>query len=285
MRIQTDTCSETWLAPAKLNLFLHVVGRRSDGYHNLQTLFQLLDWGDQLKFTVNNSGHISRSCNVREISAEEDICLRAVHKLKSCCKVRKGVHIELVKRIPIGAGLGGGSSDAATVLLALNQLWSCGMSLDRLAGLGLELGSDVPVFVHGRSALAEGRGEKLQSVTLGRRYYVLVFPEFSISTADVFRHHLLKSNTPLSDLSQISLQPGRNDCEAAAMDMYPKLKSIMQDLQSWGQPHMSGTGSTIFLGFDNKNTAISAAGELKCRYNVRAVIGVDKSHELNGLTV
>jgi len=282
MALQTECC---WPAPAKLNLFLHVTGQRPDGYHDLQTLFQILDWGDELCFTVNDEGTISRSCNIGGIVEAEDICVCAARLLQSRYGAHKGVHIDLTKRIPIGAGLGGGSSDAATVLLALNRLWSLGISADTLAELGLQLGADVPVFVHGRSALAGGRGEKLQAVMLGQRFYVLVFPEISISTADVFRHPSLKRDSKPINLSLASLEPGRNDCEPAALEMYPELKGIMQDLRTWGQPYMSGTGSTIFLSFDNKKAAISAASQLKCRYNVRAVGGSDRSQLLDCLSI
>jgi len=280
---QTEAGLGSWPAPAKLNLFLHITGQRPDGYHDLQTLFQILDWGDELRFSINHSGRISRSCNIGGIPEAEDISVRAAQLLKTRLAVKKGVHIDLTKQIPMGAGLGGGSSDAATVLLALNQLWSCGQTPQQLAELGLELGADVPMFVHGHSACAQGRGEKLQKVTLGRRYYVLVLPEFSISTAAVFGHPSLRRDSSPVDLSQVSLQPGRNDCETVAVEMFPELKSIMQDLHSWGQPHMSGTGSTIFLSFDDKKTAISAASVLKCRYNVRAVGGVDRSQLLDRL--
>jgi 4-diphosphocytidyl-2-C-methyl-D-erythritol kinase len=284
MALQTESALQYWPAPAKLNLFLHITGRHPDGYHDLQTLFQILDWGDELRFSINDSGQISRSCNIEGISEADDICVRAAHLLKARFDVQKGVHIDLVKRIPMGAGLGGGSSDAATVLLALNQLWSLGQTLQQLADLGLELGADVPVFVHGRSALGEGRGEKLQAVTLGPRFYVLVFPEISISTAEVFRHPQLKRDSKLIDMSRASLEPGRNDCEPVVMKIYPELNEIMQDLSSWGQPHMSGTGSTIFLQFDDKKTAISTASELKCRYNVRPVGGADQSLLLDCLS-
>jgi 4-diphosphocytidyl-2-C-methyl-D-erythritol kinase len=273
----TDRASLCWPAPAKLNLFLYITGRRPDGYHELQTLFQILDWGDELRFSVNNGGKISRNCNIEGIPESEDVCVRAAHLLKNRHGVKKGVHIDLFKRIPMGAGLGGGSSDAATVLLALNQLWSLGIPVQQLADMGLELGADVPVFVHGFSAWAQGRGEKLEPVTLGQRHYVLIFPDLSISTAAVFQHPSLKRDSKPVAMSGSNLQPDRNDCEAAAVKMYPELKNIIQDLKAWGEPHMSGTGSTFFLPFSDKKTAISAARELKCRYNVRAVSGVDRS--------
>jgi len=281
---QTEALLRCWPAPAKLNLFLHVTGRRPDGYHELQTLFQILDWGDELRFSVNKSGQISRSCNIDDIPEAEDICVRAAHLLKTRHGIKKGVHIELLKRIPMGAGLGGGSSDAATVLFALNQLWSLGNSEQQLADLGLELGADVPVFVRGYSAWAEGRGEKLCPVELGQRYYVLVFPDFSISTADVFQHPSLKRDSNPVDMTRTSLKVGRNDCESAALAMYPELKNIMEDLCAWGEPRMSGTGSTVFLSFSCKKSAINTAHELKCRYNVRAVGGVDRSHLLDSVS-
>lgn len=285
MHPETNIMDESWLAPAKLNLFLHITGRRPDGYHNLQTLFQLLDWGDELRFSISNSGDISRWCSIDGIPETEDICVRAAHLLKNRLGIQKGVHIELTKRIPMGAGLGGGSSDAATVLLALNQLWSCGLSIQQLADMGLELGADVPVFVHGHSALAEGRGEKIKAVELEQVYYVLVFPGFSISTAEVFNHPSLRRDSSLIDLSQTPLQAGRNDCEPAVFEMYPELKNIMFDLRTTGHAHMSGTGSTVFLHFDNKKAAIRAAHNLECRYNVRVVGGVNRSHGLQSKSV
>lgn len=284
MKAQTEVESRYWPAPAKLNLFLHITGRGPDGYHDLQTLFQILDWGDKLRFFVNDSGHIFRTSHVEGVPEAEDICIRAAHLLKSRSGIKQGVQIELLKQIPMGAGLGGGSSDAATVLCVLNRLWGSGLTRSQLAGLGLELGADVPVFVNGYSAVAEGRGEKLQAVSLGQRYYVLVFPDLGISTADVFRHPSLKRDSKPVNLSSISLEPGRNDCEAVALLMHPELKLIMRDLSEWGQPHMSGTGSTFFLSFDDKKTAMRAAGELECRYNVRLVSGVDRSYLLDRLS-
>ena len=281
MTSQTEPAPRSWPAPAKLNLFLQITGRRPDGYHDLQTLFQILDWGDELRFVVNDSGYISRTSHIEGVPEADDICIRAAHLLKTRARAKQGVQIEMLKRIPMGAGLGGGSSDAATVLCALNQLWGCGFTRKQLAELGLELGADVPVFVNGYSALAEGRGEKLQAVSLGQRNYVLVFPGLNISTASVFHHPLLKRDSIPVDLSSISLRSGRNDCEAVALLMYPELKTVMHDLSAWGQPQMSGTGSTFFLTFSDKKTAMRAAGELECRYNVRPVSGVDRSDLLD----
>lgn len=284
MTPQTETPVRVWPAPAKLNLFLHITGRRPDGYHDLQTLFQILDWGDELILRVNESGVISRASNIEGVPEAEDICIRAARLLKAHAGSEKGVQIDLLKQVPMGAGLGGGSSDAATVLCALNELWGCGLTRPELAQLGLELGADVPVFVNGHSAWAEGRGEKLQNVSLGQREYLLVFPDINISTAEVFRHPLLKRDSAPLDLAGHGLRAGRNDCESVVFLMYPELKNIVTELSEWGQPHMSGTGSTFFLSFDHKKAAIRAARELECRYNVRPVRGVDRSSLLDKLS-
>lgn len=284
MKPATDQEVTVWPAPAKLNLFLYITGRYPDGYHELQTLFQILDWGDELRLRINDNGHISRSSHVEGVPQGDDICIRAAHLLKARTGAKQGVQIELLKRIPMGAGLGGGSSDAATVLVALNRLWACGLTRPELAGLGLELGADVPVFVNGYSAWAEGRGEKLQAVSLGQRFYVLVFPDIHVSTAEVFRHPALTRDSTPVDLSEHSLREGRNDCEEVVFLMHPELKNMMKDLSVWGSPHMSGTGSTFFLSFDDKNTAMKAARGLECRYNVRPVSGVDRSSLLDSLS-
>jgi len=279
-----EAARKVWPAPAKLNLFLHITGRRADGYHDLQTLFQILDWGDELYFEVNETGHIGRLGNNTGVPEQEDICIRAAHLLKNRCGVRQGAQITLHKHIPLGAGLGGGSSDAATVLAALNHLWSCGLSRRQLAELGLELGADVPVFVNGYSAWAEGRGERLQAVALGRRHYLLVFPDVGISTAEIFAHPMLTRDSKPVEMSPAMLGPGRNDCEAVVLQLYPELRRLVKDLSAWGQPRMSGTGSTFFLSFDTKKNAIEAASELECRYNVRPVSGVDRSGLLKNLS-
>ena len=284
MMSPSNLSQHSWPAPAKLNLFLRVLGREQDGYHTLQTLFQILDWGDKLCISVNDSGKISRICDVDTIPVADDICVKAAESLQSLCGMQLGADIDLKKNIPLGSGLGGGSSDAATVLVALNRLWDCGLSNRQLADLGLKLGADVPVFVYGHSAWAEGRGEKLQAVSLGERHYVLVFPGFGISTADVFGHPSLKRDSKPLAMTQTALKPNRNDCEAVARKMYPELDNVIDDLRAWGQPLMTGTGSTIFLRFNDKKSAFTAASELKCRYNVRAVRGVDISPLLDRLS-
>ena len=211
---QEFSAEQAWPAPAKLNLFLHVLGQQADGYHELQTLFQILDWGDELWITTNDSGVISRHCQPEAmcdaIPESGDVCVRAARLLQTHCGVIQGAHISLLKNIPLGSGLGGGSSDAATVLVALNQMWCCDLSRDELAQLGLQIGADVPVFIHGHSAWAQGRGENLQAVSLGAGNYVLVFPPFGISTAKVFQYPGLKRDSePLdwANTAKVALKP------------------------------------------------------------------------------
>jgi 4-diphosphocytidyl-2-C-methyl-D-erythritol kinase len=284
MHKPTDRAGTHWPAPAKLNLFLHITGRQSDGYHDLQTLFQILDWGDELRFSITDDGRISRHCNIDSIPEDSDICVKAARRLQQVAGVSRGVHIDLTKHIPTGAGLGGGSSDAATTLVALNELWGCRLTSAQLAQLGLELGADVPVFVHGRSALAQGRGEDLMPVVLGQRYYLLVFPGSGVSTAEVFRHPDLVRDTPKAPLQDLPLNAGRNDCLEVVTALHPFLLTVMDDMRKWGKPRMSGTGSTFFLQFASENAAIDAANHLKCLYNVRAVSGVDSSPLLERLS-
>jgi 4-diphosphocytidyl-2-C-methyl-D-erythritol kinase len=266
-----------WPAPAKLNLFLHVTGQRADGYHHLQTLFQILDWGDELFITATADGKIRRTTPIPGVSEEEDLSVRAAQLLQRECACRQGASIKLIKRIPMGAGLGGGSSDAATVLHALNQIWGCGLSVSELAVLAVTLGADVPVFVHGFSAWAEGIGEQLQPFALGETWYVLILPEIQVSTSAVFRDPGLKRDANPVQSSGFMLGNTRNVCEEVVFRLFPELHAIWRDLSAYGTPRLTGTGSCIFLPFAKKNHADSITTELKSRYNVRAVRGVDRS--------
>lgn len=268
---------ETWPAPAKLNLFLHVTGRRRDGYHELQTLFQLLDWGDQLQIRPLEGPDIRRRGPDFGVPEEEDLVVRAARLLQSETGSRLGAEISVFKNIPMGSGMGGGSSDAATTLLVLNRLWECGLDLDQLAELGLRLGADVPVFVHGRSAMATGIGEKLVPTNLGRRYYVLVFPGIPISTPTVFEAPDLRRNSELLDIEDAVSGKGRNDCEAVVRQLFPAMESVFEKLSRWGKPVMTGTGSGVFIPMENAELANSAAQRIKSLYNSRAASGVDRS--------
>jgi len=266
-----------WSAPAKLNLFLRITARRSDGYHELQTLFQLLDWGDDVWIRPGDRPLISRAGANYDVPESEDLAIRAARLLQSETACGLGAEIRIEKRIPMGSGLGGGSSDAATVLTVLNHCWGCGLNEAELAGLGAVLGADVPVFIQGRSAMAEGIGEKLAPVTLGRRHYVLVFPNIAISTKDVFLDPDLTRDSKRISLDKALEGNGGNDCEAVVMKRFPAMAGIMNSLREWGQPAMTGTGSGIFIPMNDKKQAKSTAEEIKSLYNVRAVRGVDLS--------
>jgi 4-diphosphocytidyl-2-C-methyl-D-erythritol kinase len=268
---------ENWPAPAKLNLFLHVLGRRSDGYHELQTLFQLLDWGDRIAIRLTRDRGITRAHGGYGVPADQDLVIRAARLLQSECGCSDGAVIKVQKAVPTGAGLGGGSSDAATVLLVLNKRWECGLSIDDLAALGARLGADIPVFVRGHSALAGGIGERLEPVELGARFYVLVFPRLSISTAELFSDpSLARESRPLTLADALSGE-GRNDFEPVVRRRYPELDGIFRTLTKWGRPALTGTGACIFIPMPDEDRAFSAARQIKTLYNSRAVAGLDRS--------
>jgi 4-diphosphocytidyl-2-C-methyl-D-erythritol kinase len=277
-----DNTVTTWPAPAKLNLFLHVTGRRKDGYHDLQTLFQFLDWGDEVRIEVLNGPQISRPHASYAVAETDDLVVRAASLLQAETSVRQGARIEVIKRIPMGSGLGGGSSDAATVLLVLNKLWGCNLEENELASIGLGLGADLPVFIRGRTALGTGVGDELFPLELGTRHYLLVMPEFPISTRDVFTDPDLPRNSAKLSIEQALQGMGRNDCETVVIKRYPAFASILEELRELGDARMTGTGSAIFIAMSDEKSAKSAAEQIKCRYNVRAVRGVDRSplHEL-----
>ena len=277
MNRKAEHALTVWPAPAKLNLFLHVTGRRADGLHELQTLFQLLDWGDEVGIRVIDGGAITRVEADYPVPADEDLAIRAARLLQqhACC--RHGAEIAVHKRIPLGSGMGGGSSDAATVLLVLNRLWDCRLELPELAELAVRLGADVPVFVLGRSALATGIGEQLRPVHLGPRRYLLVFPGLTIGTREIFMDPDLTRDSPRIDEAAALAGRGRNDCEPVVRRRYPAMDEALKLLRKWGHPRMTGTGSGIFLEMDSEKAARDAAREIKNLYNVRAVVGVDRS--------
>lgn len=239
---------KTWAAPAKLNLFLHITGRRADGYHTLQTVFQFLDYADELTYELTDDGQITRAVPVAGISEDDDLTLRAARLLKESCGVTQGVRIHLAKRLPLGGGLGGGSSDAATTLLALNELWNTRMSIPELAALGLKLGADVPVFVHGHAAWAEGIGEILTPVAPDEAWYLVAVPPVPVSTARVFADFELTRYSPPLTIRDFHEGRGlRNDLEAAVRKRYPEVDRAMRWLSGFGAPRMTGSGGCTFL--------------------------------------
>jgi 4-diphosphocytidyl-2-C-methyl-D-erythritol kinase len=251
--------SQAWIAPAKINLFLHIVGKRTDGYHMLQTVFQLLNYGDELKFTLNQQGLIQRDYDLG-FDQQSDLCLRAAKLIKPHAKSSSGVTIHLDKRLPMGGGLGGGSSDAATVLIALNFLWDIGLTRDKLAELGLSLGADVPVFVMGHSAWAEGVGELLTPLELPEKWFLVLNPNICVSTAKVFANKRL---TPRPQMKRIrafrkasKTHFGDNHLEPIVRAEYPEVEQLFRWLQSYGEPRMSGSGGAVFIPLPNQSVGL-----------------------------
>jgi 4-diphosphocytidyl-2-C-methyl-D-erythritol kinase len=235
-----------WPAPAKLNLFLHVTGRRADGYHELQTLFQLIDLTDEVAVRVRADGQIERPLGAADVPPELDLVVRAARTLKAATGCALGATLEVAKRIPMGGGLGGGSSDAATTLVALNELWGCGLTLPQLAALGLPLGADVPVFIEGSSAWAEGVGERLTPVSLPPAWYVIVHPQVHVSTARVFQSHELTRNSSLITIRAFFESGGRNDCEPVVRTLFPEVAAALAWLGQFAPAHLTGTGACVF---------------------------------------
>ena len=270
-------------APAKLNLFLHITGRRPDGYHNLQTLFQLLDVGDELHFSSNQTGAVTFTCSDPSIEGPTNLVVRAAHLLKPLAQSEAGVAIFLDKKTPMGGGLGGGSSDAATTLHALNQLWQLNLSTQALAELGLQLGADVPVFVHGHSAFAEGVGEHLQPVELPLHWYLVATPDVHVSTADVFRHpDLIRDSKPLN-LQNLMSSPWRNDCQPLVEQLCPAVAITLRWLVEYAPSRMTGTGASVFAQFADEASARHALAQLPQNCRGFVAQGVNRSPLLTAL--
>lgn len=255
--------NDAWPAPAKLNLFLHVTGRRSDGYHTLQTAFLFLDHGDQMYFTVRDDGLISRRGDMPGVAADDDLAVRAARLLQTAAGCGVGADITVHKRLPIGGGVGGGSSNAATTLVALNRLWDAGLDEDALAELGLRLGADVPVFVRGRSAWAEGVGEVLTPIDFPPAWYVVLIPPCTVSTAEIFGAPELTRNTPPLRISAFRFGGGRNDCQPVVRERYPQVAQAIDALAEFGDSRMTGTGACVFAPFADE--AHAAAALARCR--------------------
>jgi 4-diphosphocytidyl-2-C-methyl-D-erythritol kinase len=245
----------TWPAPAKLNLFLHVVGRRADGYHLLQTVFQFLDYGDELRFEVTPDSRIGRAAELPGIPEEADLTVRAARLLQEATGSRRGAVIHLRKRIPAGGGLGGGSSDAATTLIALNRLWGLDLPVTDLAVLGLRLGADVPVFVRGRAAWAEGVGEILTPIELPQPWYVVLAPPVQVATAGIFADPHLTRDTPPITIRAFLTGQGQNDLEPVVRRRYPEVDQALRWLGGFGPARMTGSGSCVFLAVANRDDA------------------------------
>jgi 4-diphosphocytidyl-2-C-methyl-D-erythritol kinase len=266
---------QAWPAPAKLNLFLHVVGRRADGYHLLQTVFRFIDLADTLRFAPRDDGRIVLATPTPGVPDAQNLVVRAAEALKvGGGGTATGVTIHLEKHIPPGGGLGGGSSDAATTLVALNHLWRLGLSRERLQAIGLSLGADVPVFVHGRNCFAEGVGEKFADLAVPEEAYLVSFPAVAVPTPEIFRSPTLRRDTPA--IAPADWRPGfgGNDLEPVARALYPEIGRHLDWLRRHGDARMTGSGACCYVAFPNLATARAAQASLPVDIRGLAVAGL-----------
>ena len=272
----------TYFAPAKINLFLHINSKRVDGYHNLQTIFQLLDYGDEITFSLRNDGEIKRIYGNEAISPDKDLILRSANTLKKYSKTVSGADIGVIKKIPTGSGLGGGSSNAATVLIALNDLWNLKLPKSELLDIGQTLGADVPVFVNGHSAWAEGKGDILTPINLPRFFYLVVSINKHISTKEIFTHKALTMSPVQRKISDFSLVSNpHNDCLDAAIELEGEIQQALNHLDSTenhlGIARMTGSGCCVFIAFENKEDAVIAKEKLPSQWSGFVAQAIDRS--------
>jgi 4-diphosphocytidyl-2-C-methyl-D-erythritol kinase len=269
--------STAWPAPAKLNLFLHITGQRADGYHLLQTVFQFLDYGDSLDFQLREDGQVLRPEGPAGVLQFEDLAVRAATLLKTRAEVRAGVDIHLRKNLPVQAGLGGGSSDAATTLTALNQLWGTGLAPGELAALGLELGADVPVFLGGKAAWAEGVGEKLSPVELPEPWYLVLDPGCRIATREIFQAPELTRNSAPITIAGFRAGQGRNDFEPTVRARYPEVSQALDWLSAHAAARLTGSGACVYAAFAGDAEARKVAEALPDRWRGFVAKGCNRS--------
>ena len=267
----------SWPAPAKLNLFLHITGRRPDGYHELQTVFQFLDFGDELAFASRTDGEIRRVNAVPAVPAEQDLTVRAARALQGETGCRLGCDITMTKRIPLGGGLGGGSSDAATTLLALNSIWKTGLPVPKLAELGLGLGADVPVFVRGTAAWAEGIGEKLTPVEPPEPWYLVVTPPCTVDTKAMYHDPDLPRATPRVAWQDFVEGRCHNDFEPVARSRYPEVAAALDWASGFGRARLSGSGASVFVDFADPGAAEDARRQLPPGWRALVAKGRNRS--------
>ena len=272
----------TYLSPAKVNLFLHITSKRNDGYHNLQTIFQLLNYGDEIEFNKRNDGQINRIYGNEDISTDADLIIQSALTMQKLAPSNSGVDIGITKKIPLGGGLGGGSSNAATTLIALNKLWNLGLQKKELISIGKKIGADVPVFIDGRSSWAEGIGEILSPINLPEHFYLVVSIKKHISTQEIFRHKALTMSPLQRKITDFSLVSNpHNDCLNAAIDLESEITEALRHLDST-QNHidiarMTGSGSCVFVAFENENDALIAKKELPSKWFGFVAQSINKS--------
>ena len=273
------------LAPAKLNLFLHVTGRRADGYHELQTVFQLLDYGDRMRFAPQEDGvislHIGDTHAGCALALENNLVLRAAFELARLSGCKSGASISLEKKLPIGGGLGGGSANAAVTLLALNELWGLELTTDELCRIGVGLGADLPVFIRGRSAWAEGVGELLEPVNLPEQWYAVVTPPCLVSTATIFNDENLTRNSAKIRIADFLAGRCRNDCEPVTRRLYPAVEEAFAWLGKFGTVRMSGTGASVFIALPDEAAGKTVLADLPTGWNGFAAKGIGRMQHVN----
>ncbi len=267
----------TWPAPAKLNLFLHITGQREDGYHLLQSVFQFLDYGDQISITLRKDGAINRLNELPGVEPEQDLVVRAARLLQQQSGCTLGADIRVDKQLPMGGGLGGGSSDAATVLVVLNRLWGIDMPVEQLAQLGLQLGADVPVFVHGHAAWAEGVGEILEPVDLPEPWYLVIIPPVEVATAKIFSDPQLTRDCQTIKIRAFLAGESRNVCQPVASRHYPEIAQALTWLGQFAEAKMTGTGSCIFAAFDTEVQAQEVYQQLPAEWRGFVAKGSNRS--------
>ena len=270
-----------WPAPAKLNLELRILGQREDGYHELQTLFQILDLGDELWIKPNDTGEVILESDYDEVPRDDNLVIKAARALLPYRKSSDGASIKLDKKLPSGAGLGGGSSDAATTLVSLNHLWSLGLPNEQLCDIGKNLGADVPVFVKGKTAWAEGIGEILTETKMPEKWYLIVYPDVKINTSKIFSHPALtRDNKPIklrATRTEASLELGYNAFEPLVAKLYPEVREALEFLSKFGKATLTGTGSCVFLTFDNEREVRKIAALCKQRWLTLTARGINTS--------
>lgn len=273
----------TWPAPAKLNLFLYITGQKSNGYHTLQTLFQFLDYSDKLSILLTYTGELELVTQCQAIDNKHNLVLKAANLLRNTAlaagrlRPSLGATLTLDKRIPMGGGLGGGSSNAATTLIALNQLWQINFSIEQLLQLGVTLGADVPVFIRGVTAFAEGIGDKLQPAYAPEKYYLVVHPGIGIATPSIFNDSELKRDTPARPLSELLTSSWHNDCEAVVRKRFPVVEELLKWLLQYAPARLTGTGACVFAEFDTESAANQVCIQLPDRFSGFVAKGVNHS--------
>lgn len=272
-----DGWGQKWPAPAKLNLMLRIIGRRSDGYHLLQTVFQLLELCDWLIFHPVEDGMVTLKTPIPGVPVDDDLTVRAANLLKKHTGCSQGVCIEIEKNLPMGGGLGGGSSDAATTLVVLSRLWGLGLSIDELMALGLQLGADVPVFVFGYSAWGEGVGEQLKAISVPEQWVVIIKPECNVNTKEIFCSEGLTRDSKPITIADFIAGDDRNDCTQVVSKIYQPVKDALEALSFYAEARLTGTGACVFALFSSRETAEAAFNALSLDWRVFLTKGLNRS--------